>query len=51
MNFLKTGKGPDTCLLLDLSGSMIGEPFNEMMVAVRTFVEGKLNFKLQEKLI
>uniref|UniRef100_K1Q222 E3 ubiquitin-protein ligase MIB2 n=1 Tax=Magallana gigas TaxID=29159 RepID=K1Q222_MAGGI len=40
MNFLKTGQGPDTCLLLDLSGSMVGEPFNEMMVAVRTFVEG-----------
>lgn len=34
MNVLKTGQGPDTCLLLDLSGSMVGEPFNEMMVTV-----------------
>lgn len=40
MSYLKTGKGPDTCLLLDLSGNMVGEPFNEMMVTVRTFVEG-----------
>lgn len=37
---LKKGKGPDTCLLLDMSGSMAGKPFNEMMAAVRAFVEG-----------
>lgn len=51
MNLLKTGQGPGTCLLLDLSGSMVGEPFNEMMVAVRAFVEGRLNFELLEKVI
>lgn len=39
---LKKGKGPDTCLLLDMSGSMTGEPFYEMMAAVRLFVEGNL---------
>jgi hypothetical protein len=40
MQSVKTGKGPDTCLLLDISGSMEGEPFNEMMASVRTFIEG-----------
>lgn len=42
LSSLKKGKGPDTCLLLDMSGSMAGEPFNEMMAAVRVFVEGNL---------
>ncbi|XP_061173382.1 uncharacterized protein LOC133182550 [Saccostrea echinata] len=39
-NSLPVGKGPDTCLLLDISGSMEGEVFNEMMAAVRTFIDG-----------
>nr|XP_022331302.1 uncharacterized protein LOC111129304 isoform X2 [Crassostrea virginica] len=38
MAYLSKGKGPDTCLLLDISGSMAGEPFNQMMVAVITFI-------------
>lgn len=41
----------DICLLLDLFGSMVGELFNEMMVVVWVFVEGRLNFELLEKVI
>lgn len=40
----------DICLLLDLFGSMVGELFNEMMVVVWIFVEGRLNFKLLKRL-
>ncbi|XP_062595524.1 uncharacterized protein LOC134256866 [Saccostrea cucullata] len=40
LHSLPVGKGPDTCLLLDISGSMEGEMFNEMMAAVRTFIDG-----------
>lgn len=44
MAYLSKGKGPDTCLLLDISGSMAGEPFNQMMVAVITFINGNLHY-------
>lgn len=44
MAYLSKGKGPDTCLLLDISGSMAGEPFNQMMVAVIAFINGNLHY-------
>ena len=44
MDYVSKGKGPDTCLLLDTSGSMAGEPFNQMMVAVITFINGNLHY-------
>ncbi|XP_061173381.1 uncharacterized protein LOC133182549 [Saccostrea echinata] len=37
---IKRGKGPDTCLLLDISGSMEGDMFEEMINTAKTFVNG-----------
>ena len=40
MSDTKTGKGPDTCLLLDISGSMEGEAFDEMIKMAKHYVKG-----------
>ncbi|XP_078314718.1 uncharacterized protein LOC111129303 [Crassostrea virginica] len=36
----KQGIGPDTCLLLDTSGSMEGANFEEMITIAKTFIKG-----------
>ena len=38
----KQGIGPDTCLLLDTSGSMEGANFEEMITIAKTFIKGIL---------
>lgn len=38
----KQGIGPDTCILLDTSGSMEGANFEEMITIAKTFIKGIL---------
>ena len=38
----KQGIGPDTCLLLDTSGSMEGANFEEMITIAKTLIQGIL---------
>ncbi|XP_062595500.1 uncharacterized protein LOC134256847 [Saccostrea cucullata] len=37
---IERGAGPGTCLLLDISGSMEGDMFEEMITTAKTFIKG-----------